>query len=83
MVPDSVRNIIESEREGENKSQVNKSGTRSVDRSSTSRNASVSGASSLPKTAPHLVADPAKKRWTTARWLWLSRTSGISYPRGT
>jgi hypothetical protein len=40
----------------------------SVTRSSTSRNASVSGASSLPKTAPHPVADLAKKRWTTARW---------------
>jgi hypothetical protein len=39
-------------------------------------------ASSLPKTAPHLVADLAKKRWTTTRWLWLNRTSGISRPRG-
>jgi hypothetical protein len=56
---------------------------RSVNRSSTSRNASVSGASSLPKTAPHLVADPTKKRWTTARWLRLSGTSGISHLRGT
>jgi hypothetical protein len=55
----------------------------SVTRSLTSRNASVSGASSLPKTAPHLVADLAKKRWTTARWSRLNGTSGISHPRGT
>jgi hypothetical protein len=40
----------------------------SVTRSLTLRNASVSGASSLPKTAPHLAADLAKKRWTMARW---------------
>jgi hypothetical protein len=50
---------------------------------STSRNASVSGESSLPKTTPHLVADLAKKRLTTARWPRLSGTSGISHPRGT
>src|SRR5688572_999634 len=39
--------------------------SRSVARSLTSRNASVSGASSLPKTALHLIADLAKKggRW--------------------
>jgi hypothetical protein len=35
---------------------------RSVARSLTSRNASASGASSLPKTDPHLVADLAKKK---------------------
>jgi hypothetical protein len=56
---------------------------RSVARSSTSRNASVSGASSLPKTAPHLVADLTKKRWTTARWPRLNETLGISHPKGT
>jgi hypothetical protein len=56
---------------------------RSVTRSLTSRNASVSGASSLPKMAPHLIADLAKKRWTTARWPRLNGTSGISHPRGT
>jgi hypothetical protein len=56
---------------------------RSVARSLTSQNASVSDASSLPKTAPHLVADLAKKRWTTAKWPRMSGTSGISHPRGT
>jgi hypothetical protein len=35
---------------------------RSVARSLTSQNMSVSGVSSLPKTAPHLAADLAKKR---------------------
>jgi hypothetical protein len=57
--------------------------SRSVARSLTSQKASVSGVSSLPKTAPHLVADLAKKRWTTVRWPRLNRTSGISRPRGT
>jgi hypothetical protein len=56
---------------------------RSVVRSLTSRNASASSASSLPKTALHLVADLAKKRWTTVRWPRLNRTSGISHLRGT
>jgi hypothetical protein len=56
---------------------------RSVVRSSTSRNALVSGVSSLPKMALHLAADLAKKRWTTARWPRLSGTSGISRLRGT
>jgi hypothetical protein len=56
---------------------------RSVARSLTSRNASASSASSLPKTAPHLVADPAKKRWTMVRWPRLNGTSGISHPKGT
>jgi hypothetical protein len=56
---------------------------KSVTRSSTSRNTSVSGASSLPKMPPHLVADLTKKRWTTARWPRLNGTSGISDPRGT
>jgi hypothetical protein len=41
---------------------------RSVARSLTSRNASASGVSSLPRTAHHLVTDPAKKRSTTTRW---------------
>jgi hypothetical protein len=40
---------------------------RSVARSLTSQNASVSGVSSPPKTAPCLAAGPARKRWTTAR----------------
>jgi hypothetical protein len=40
---------------------------RSVTRSLTSKNVSVSGAGSLPKMAPHLVAGLAKKRWTTTR----------------
>jgi hypothetical protein len=56
---------------------------RSVARSLTSRNTSVSGASSLPKMAPHLVADLAKKRWTTGRWPRLNGTTGISHPKGT
>jgi hypothetical protein len=55
---------------------------RSVARSSTSRNASASGASSLPGTAPHLVADLARKGSTTARSPRLNGTSGISHPRG-
>jgi hypothetical protein len=55
----------------------------SVTRSLTSRNVLASDASSLPKTAPHLVADLAKKRWTTVRWSRLNGTSGISHPRGT
>jgi hypothetical protein len=55
---------------------------RSVMRSSTSRNASARGASSLPRTTPHLVADLAKKGSTMARWSWLNGTSGISHPRG-
>jgi hypothetical protein len=56
---------------------------RSVTRSLTSQNASASGASSLPKTAPRLAAGPTRKRWMTARWSRLSGTSGISRPRGT
>jgi hypothetical protein len=55
----------------------------SVARSLTSRNTSASGASSLPRTAPHLVADLAKKRSTTTRWSRLNGTSGTSHPRGT
>jgi hypothetical protein len=54
----------------------------SVARSSTSRNASASSVSSLPRTAPHLVADLARKGSTTARWPRLNGTSGISHPRG-
>jgi hypothetical protein len=54
----------------------------SVARSLTSRNASASGVSSLPRTAPHLVAGLAKKRSTTARWPRLNGSSGISLPRG-
>jgi hypothetical protein len=56
---------------------------RSVTRSSTSRNVSTSGASSLPRMAPHLVADLARKGSTTARWPRLNGTLGISHPRGT
>jgi hypothetical protein len=55
---------------------------RSVARSSTSRNASASGASSLPRTTPHLVTDLARKGSTTARWPRLNGTLGISHPRG-
>jgi hypothetical protein len=39
--------------------------------------------SSLPRTAPRLAVVLAKKRSTTARWLWLSKTSVISHPKGT
>jgi hypothetical protein len=55
----------------------------SAARSLTSQNVSVSSVSSLPKTDPRLVAAPARKRWTTARWLRLSGTSGTSHPRET
>jgi hypothetical protein len=55
----------------------------SVKRSSTSQNASASGASSLSRMAPHLVADLARKGSTTARWPRLNGTSGISQPKGT
>jgi hypothetical protein len=55
----------------------------SVARSLTSQNASASGASSPPKTAPRLAAGPARKRWMTARWPRLNRTSGINRSRGT
>jgi hypothetical protein len=54
---------------------------RSVARSSTSRNVSASGASGLPRTAPRLVADVARKVSTTARWPWLNRTLGINHRR--
>jgi hypothetical protein len=40
---------------------------RSVARSLSSQNASASGTSSPPKTAPRLVAGPAKRRWATVR----------------
>jgi hypothetical protein len=56
---------------------------RSVARSLTLQNASASGTSSPPKTAPRLAADPAKRRWTTSRQPRLSGTSSISRPRGT
>jgi hypothetical protein len=46
-------------------------------------NAPASDVSSLPETAPHLAAVLAKKRSTTARWLRLNKTSGISHPKGT
>jgi hypothetical protein len=55
----------------------------SVARSLTSQNASASGTSSLPKIAPHLVADLAKKRSTTTTWPRQNGTSGINHPRGT
>jgi hypothetical protein len=48
-----------------------------------SKNASVSGVSSLPRTAPHLVAVLARKRSTMARWPRRSETSGIRHPKGT
>jgi hypothetical protein len=54
----------------------------SVARSSSSPGASASGVRSLPKTAPHLVADLARKESTTARWPRLNGTSGTSHPRG-
>jgi hypothetical protein len=53
-----------------------------VARSSTSRNVSARGASSLPGMAPHLVVDPARKGPMTKRWSRPNRTSGISHPRG-
>jgi hypothetical protein len=55
---------------------------RSVARSSTSQIASASGASSLPRTAPHLVADLARKGSTTTRWPRLNGISSISHLRG-
>jgi hypothetical protein len=54
----------------------------SVARSSTSRNTSARGASSLPGMAPHLVTDLARKGSTMTRWSQLNRTSGFSHPRG-
>jgi hypothetical protein len=48
-----------------------------------SANAPASDVSSLLETAPHLAAVLAKKRSTTARWLRLNRTLGISHPKGT
>jgi hypothetical protein len=56
---------------------------RSLISQNASANAPTSDVSSLPETAPHLAAVLAKKRSTTARWLRLNRTSGISHPRGT
>jgi hypothetical protein len=56
---------------------------RSVARSLISRNVSANGVSSPPRTAPHLVADLAKKRSTTARWPQLKGTLGTSHPGGT
>jgi hypothetical protein len=53
-----------------------------VARSSTSRNVSARGTSSLPGMAPHLVANPARKRPMTKRWSRPNQTSGISHPRG-
>jgi hypothetical protein len=53
-----------------------------VARSSSSPGASASGVSSLPRTAPHLFADLARKEPTTARWPQLNGASGISHPRG-
>jgi hypothetical protein len=54
----------------------------SVARSSSSRSALASGASRLPRTAPHLVAGLARKGSTTARWPRGNGTSGISCLRG-
>jgi hypothetical protein len=55
---------------------------RCVARSSSSRSTSASGASRLPRMAPHLVAGLARKGSTTARWPRENGTSGISHPRG-
>jgi hypothetical protein len=54
---------------------------RNVARSLTSQNVSASGASSPPKMAPCLAAGPARKRWTTTRWLRLNGNS-VSVVRG-
>jgi type IV secretory pathway VirB10-like protein len=53
---------------------------RSVARSSSSRSASASGASRLPRMAPHLVAGLARRGSTTEKWPRENGTSGISPP---
>jgi hypothetical protein len=51
-------------------------------RSSSSRSASASGASRLPRMAPHLVAGLARRGSTTVMWPRENGTSGISQLRG-
>jgi hypothetical protein len=55
---------------------------RSAMRSSSSRCASTSGVSRLPRMAPHSVACMARRGSTTAMWSRESGTSNISHPRG-
>jgi hypothetical protein len=54
----------------------------STARSSSSRSTSARDASSLPRTAPHLVADLARRGSTTAMWPRESGTLGINHPEG-
>jgi hypothetical protein len=56
--------------------------SRSVTRSSNSRSASANGASRPPMMVPLIVAGPARKGLTAARWPWENWTSSISHPRG-
>jgi hypothetical protein len=56
---------------------------RSLISQNSSANAPASDMSSLPETAPHLATVLAKKRLTTARWLRLNRTLGISHSKET
>jgi hypothetical protein len=53
---------------------------RSAARSSSSRSASASGASRIPRMAPHLVAGLARRGSTTVMWPREKGTSGISPP---
>jgi hypothetical protein len=55
---------------------------RSVVRSSNSQSAPANGTSRPPGMAPHLVAGPARKGSTAARWPPENGTSGISRLRG-
>jgi hypothetical protein len=55
---------------------------RSVTRSSSLQSALASGASRLPRMAPHLAAGLAKRGPTMVSWPWESGTSGISRPKG-
>jgi hypothetical protein len=52
----------------------------SAARSSSSRSVPASGASRLPRMAPHLVAGLARRGSTTAMWPWENGTFGISPP---
>jgi hypothetical protein len=53
----------------------------SVARSLTLQSASARGAISPPAMAPHLIADLARRRSTTMRWLRPNQTLGISHPK--
>jgi hypothetical protein len=55
---------------------------RSATRSSSSRSASASGTSRLPRLAPCLVAGLARRRSTMVMWPRKNGTSGISHLRG-